>query len=245
MSSAVYPSWIVLGFAAINAVLLLLVLLSNRIIQHNQPPRAPISYDPAAPHKLDATDVLGWEFQYAGSTAGQAMGDRHTMVNFYLLAVGLSLSGVLAVFSGDAHLPRSAGTLLLWLVCGVGWIYFLSIVRLRQAWQDSARAMNQIKDFYVEHSRDFEPAELRKAFRWTSHTLPPADKPWTVFFYSAMLIGLLNSLAFLGGALLLAPQNQPATTIGLPPNFPWLLLLAVGYFAFHAWLYFAFLREGK
>ena len=79
------------------------------------------------------------------------MAERHTMVNFYLLVAGVVTSGVVAVLGQGADLPKSIGTVLLWLLCGIGWLYFLGIIRLRQAWHESARTMNRIKEFYIEH----------------------------------------------------------------------------------------------
>lgn len=237
--SAVYGATAFLG---ITATTLVVVLTLNHRMRPGSRDRLPAAT--GIPKALDPAAVLGWEFEYARTTASEAMQDRHTMVNFYLLAVGVALTGVLAILSRGADLPRAAGTLLLWMLCGVGWIYFLSIIRLRQAWCDSAQAMSWIKEFYIEHSQHYEPAELKKAFLWKGDTIPRADKPFTVFFYSAMLIGFLNSLAFLGGASLLAmdpvPDEPAFWTV-----FGWLLVLSVAYFALHLVLYFAFLRERK
>jgi hypothetical protein len=162
------------------------------------------------------------------------------MVNFYLLAFGVIATGVLAILSREADLPQSIGTLLLWILCAVGWLYFLKIIRLRQAWHDSARAMNQIKEFFIQHDEHFEPEELRSAFLWQPHTLPPPDKPWTVFFYSAVLIALLDSMAYVLGSVLL--------DFNLSPSIPLLdlglyLIFGIGFLAFHIWLYFAFLKK--
>jgi protein-S-isoprenylcysteine O-methyltransferase Ste14 len=178
------------------------------------------------------------EFEYARTTASEAMQDRHTMINFYLLVAGVVASGVVAVLGQNTELPKAAGTVLLWLLCGIGWLYFLKLIRFRQAWHDSARAMNQIKDFYIQHAKDFEPDVLRDAFRWKIETLPPPDKPWTAYFYSAMLIGFLNSVAYMaGGALLdLDVTRSSWLVLGL------LALFGLAFFAFHVWLYFAFLK---
>jgi hypothetical protein len=113
----------------------------------------------------------------------------------------------------------------------------LKLIRLRQAWHDSARAMNQIKDFYIQHVED--PEMLRSAFRWKTETLPPPDKPWTVFFYSAMLIGFLDSVAYVAGGALLALDatlSYPLFVLGQ------LALLGSVFFALHVCLYFAFLQ---
>jgi hypothetical protein len=161
------------------------------------------------------------------------------MVNFYLLAFGLIATGVLTVLSREADLPQSIGTLLLWILCAVGWLYFLKIIRLRQAWHESARAMNQIKEFFIQHDDHFEPEELRTAFRWQAHTLPSPDKPWTLFFYSAVLIALLDSMAYILGAALLdfyLSHSLPRVDFAL------YVIFGIGFLAFHIWLYFAFLR---
>ncbi len=188
---------------------------------------------------LDPTDILKLEFEYARVTASEAMEQRHTMVNFYLLVTGVIASGVVAVLGQSAGLPRFAGTVLLWLLCGIGWLYFLAIIRLRQAWHGSAQAMNRIKDFYIEHAKDFEPDVLREAFLWKAETLPRSDKPWTVFFYSAILIAFLNSAAYMaGGALLNLAAPRYFSLLVLGP----LALFGLTFFVFHVWLYFAFLK---
>jgi len=61
------------------------------------------------------------------------------MINFYLLVVGVVASGVVAALGQETGLPKAIGTLLLWLLCGIGWLYFLKLIRLRQTWHDSAR----------------------------------------------------------------------------------------------------------
>ena len=101
--------------------------------------------------------------------------------------------------------------------------------------------MNQIKAFYFQNVKDTEPVVLRSAFRWQPHTLPPPGKPWTVFFYSAMLIAFLDSAAYVAGGLLLVrdPTGSPPVPVLGP-----LILFGLGFFAFHVWLYFAFLKPG-
>jgi len=62
-----------------------------------------------------------------------------------------------------------------------------------------------------------------------------------VFFYSAMLIAFLDSAAFVAGGLLLdsgPTGSPPVPVLGL------LILFGLGFFAFHVWLYFAFLKPG-
>jgi len=234
-----FQIFISFAFLVANVLILLAILALNRRDGAKSSQAAKPTQEAQGEKHLHASDILKLEFEYARATASEAMQDRHTMINFYLLVAGVVVSGVVAVLGRDTGLPKAAGTLLLWLLCGIGWLYFLKLIRLRQAWHDSARAMNQIKDFYIRNAKDFDPAVLRTAFRWQSDTLPPPDKRWTVFFYSAMLIGFLDSVAYVAGGALI---NLKATL-----EFPWLagvLLVPLGlaFFALHVWLYFAFLR---
>lgn len=227
-------------FLFVNVAILWAILLRNRRAETTGTQKTAAALNPTDPRYLDAADILGWEFEYARSTASEAMSDRHTMVNYYLLAAGLLATGVLGFLGKDSLIPVEAATLLLWLVCGVGWIYFLSIIRLRQAWHESAGAMNQIKDFYIRHVKELSPDEFSTAFRWRSHTLPDPDKAWTVFFYSAMLIAFLNTVCYFGGAVLLRIK-QPS---GFDPRLLAVLAgLGLIYFFFQVWLYREFLRK--
>ncbi len=185
---------------------------------------------------LHATDILQWEFEYARTTASEAMRDRHTMINYYLLAVGIVASGVIAILKSDSGLQAGAGTALLWGLCIIGWFYFLKIVRLRQAWHESAQAMNQIKEVYVEKLQGGDKEILEEALRWRQATLPPRAKPMTVFHYSAMLIGFLNAVASSIGYVLI---KEPST----PMQWMFLVLLGLIFFVIHDRLYVFFLKK--
>jgi arginine exporter protein ArgO len=238
------PIWLSLAFMIVNVVVLWVIL------KLNQRPPAPGPKPPgdAAPAQeapqarkelLEASEILGWEFQYAQATASEAMEQRHTLANLYLLITGAAVSAVAAILGGDPARLRVPGVVLLWVLCGIGWLYFLAIIRLRQAWHDSARAMNQIKEFYIQHAGGFEPDLLRTAFRWQANSLPRPEKAWTVFFYSAMLISFIDSVAYVGGSVLLGLD----ATLALPlANAVILVMFGLVFFAFHVWLYFAFLR---
>ena len=251
MSQYTFPSVLVsLAFLMVNAVVLRIILALNRQAGPSSPDKiagvgsqAAGSDQTAQGEKaLAAADILGWEFEYARVTASEANAERHTMVNFYLLIVGVAASGVIAVMGGDTKLPTGTGTVLLWLLCGIGWLYFLSIVRLRQAWYDSAQAMNQIKGFCIEHAKELDSKELRRAFRWKDHTLPAPGKPWTVYFYAAMVVALLNTAAYVAGGILI---DRAAISFAPLPVLGTLALFGLAFFAFHVWLYFEFLGPKK
>jgi len=228
------------GFMILNILILLVVLAMNRYTPKPGKSELPEDKGPGT-DALDPDAILGWEFEYARVTASESMEQRHTMVNFYLLVAGVMASGAVVLLGQGkgSFLPGSLGTLLVWVLCGVGWLYFLAIIRLRQAWYDSARSMNHIKEFYIQHAKELNGDVLRGAFRWQAHTLPEPGKAWTVFFYSAMVISLLNSAAFvLGGALLgMVGARVPWFTLVT------LLVFGVVFFAFHVGLYFAFLKS--
>jgi hypothetical protein len=233
------PILLSLTFMIVNVVVLYVILRFNRRLDDEiKSPNAP-SPAQKAPGELDASDILGWEFQYAQSAASEAMEQRHTLVNFYLLVAGVAASAVAAILGGDLARLRALGAVLLWVLCGIGWLYFLAIIRLRQAWHDSARAMNQIKEFYIQHTREFKPDVLRTAFRWKDNTLPPAEKAWTVFFYSAMVVSFIDSVAYVGGGMLLGLDEAFALPF---PIAGVIAIFGLIFFAFHVWLYFAFLK---
>ena len=251
MTQSIFPSFLVsFAFLVANVAILLIILaLNRRTGSSSRPGVAGAGIQAAQPDQavqgeksLAAADILGWEFEYARVTASEANAERHTMVNFYLLVTGVVVTGVLAVVGKEAGLPKAVGALLLWLLVCIGWVYFLAIIRLREAWDESAKVMNQIKEFYIQHADGIDPKELGQAFRWRAATQPPKDKPWTVYFYSAMLISLLNSAAYVAGGALLALSATPCVSALTTGS---LVLFGLAFFAFHVWLYFAFLRPKK
>ncbi len=219
--------WAATLFLAANVVALFLVYRASP----PQPTAFPEIEPPTAGSgTLDPVHVLGWEYDYIRNTATEAMQDRHTMVNFYLLVTGGVATGVLTIF-GAQHLDNRLGTLLLWLYCGVGWLYFLKLVKLRRSWGESAAAMSQIKEFCMRNAKGVAAERLRSAFLWSGQSVPEPAKRWTVFFYSAMLVAYLDSVAFVVGALML--RNE----LPEPTGFAGLLGLGVLFFALHVAFY--------
>jgi hypothetical protein len=132
MTRILHPITVSFVFLVANVVILLVILALNR--RTGTKPSKPATPDQKpSPGPLDPSNILEWEFEYARTTASEAMQDRHTMINFYLLVAGVMASGVVAVLGQDTELPKAAGTVLLWLLCGIGWLYFLKIIRFRQA----------------------------------------------------------------------------------------------------------------
>ena len=88
-------------FLAANVIILLAILWLNRYMESKQQSKQS-SIKPIGQFSqglmLQASEILGWEFEYARTTASEAMQDRYTMVNFYLIMVGVVASGVVVVW---------------------------------------------------------------------------------------------------------------------------------------------------
>ncbi|MDZ7289990.1 MAG: hypothetical protein ONB44_06080 [candidate division KSB1 bacterium] len=203
--------------------------------------------------KLRLSEILIEEFDYVKETASQAMNDRHTMVNYFLLSAGVVLagSGVMVSAEGGITFPYRYEILIALnlLFNAVGWVYFMQVVRLRQAWCESARAMNHIKSVFTKNC-EFFPQLARKAFRWNIKTIPPAERKMTVFYFSALLIGILSAAAITLSSIILVNIKllREADTIHqakeLPSNFLWMSFgLGLYHLFFQMSMYTAFLEE--
>jgi hypothetical protein len=161
-------------------------------------PKAPI---------IEVQAILISEFEYARETASQSMEERRTVINYYLLVFGGAGTGVIAVLSGFGTNNEFlvGATALLWLVCLIGWLTLFNLIALRLAWNNSALSMNYIKEFYVDNAEEvgMKKEDLESAFFFRANTLPAPNKRWNTFHYSTLLVSLLDSAAFVGGATLL------------------------------------------
>ena len=188
---------------------------------------------------FELSKLLVKEFEYIRETAAQAMNDRHTMVNYFIIITGAFITiigsrflGAEGVFANPRYLTIITGASI--IINFIGWIYFMHIIRLRQAWCDSAAAMNQIKEFYINNGR--VPDDIaRSAFLWDSKTTPRAGKKSNVSYYSAMLISFVSTIVLLFASWLLTPAAQSAGVNLLP------CLIAIYHFIFQMTCYSLFL----
>jgi hypothetical protein len=143
--------------------------------------------------KLDPEEILELEFGYARETAAQAQNDRTAIVNLYLILVGGtgSVIGALMQLSGTDEL-RNAFALALFLLGVIGFFTVFKLIRLRQAWHESVRAMNTIKKFYLERFPDLDTAVL-----WKPNSIPAPGKLWTISFNLAVLVAIIDSVAMM------------------------------------------------
>jgi hypothetical protein len=132
----------------------------------------------------------------------------------------------------------------------VGWIYFMQVVRLRQAWCESALAMSHIKTLFVQNS-EFLPNTAKDAFLWSSASIPPPGKKMTVFYLSAVLIALISAAALgLAATLLLTMETLHASDlldhkyIPIPLQYPFMgFMLGLYHMFFQMSMYTALLDE--
>jgi hypothetical protein len=179
--------------------------------------------------KLDPEEILKLEFGYAQETATQAQNDRTAIVNLYLLLVG----GVGSIAAASVQpgsvlgtgLPRFAYAVVFALLAAIGFFTVFKLIRLRQAWYDSAQTMSRIKDFYLEKFPDLKPA-----FRWKTEFIPAPGKPWTITFNLSLLVILIDCASL---AVAFHFANQWIANADLVAVFA-----AVLFFLWQIWFYF-------
>jgi hypothetical protein len=195
---------------------ILIVTVSILIVQHRYhetiravsvPPLQPRPEAKDKSKRLSLSEIRRLEFEYVKETASQAMNDCHTIVNYFFLSTGsviLAGFGLMLSEEGSAKLPYRSEILVgLSLVFNaIGWVYFMQVVRLRQAWCESARAMNHIKLLVIENS-EFLPETAMKAFRWNVKSIPVPAKKMTFFYFSALLISILSAAAIVLASFIL------------------------------------------
>jgi hypothetical protein len=161
---------------------------------------------------LSADKILMAEFKYAQETAAQAMEDRHRMVNYYLLIVGVIMNVIVRLMKESDQVSEGwiSAEESQWMIVIlfltlfiVGVLYLQSVIRLRWMWYGSAEAMNKIKDYYHENLGEFHLKE--SAFIWTTETLRKMKlgSAATLYFGLALVIIGINALSLSGAVYFL------------------------------------------
>lgn len=165
-----------------------------------------------------ARQIISAEYTYIAQTAFQANEDRARAWQYFFVTFATLIAALLStqVEGIDQSQLYRTFVVIFILLAVLGFITILQLVRLRQAWLESARAMNQIKAKLVTD----DPA-LAAYFRWTNDTLPAPFKPRSFGFLQAVEVALLSGLA-LGAAVAFGALAGGASTV------PWLLSVAVG-----------------
>lgn len=162
------------------------------------------------PVELD--ELLAAEFNYIAQTAAQANEDRARVSSFYLIAVGSLLA---ALFGTQLFDPEKftqtvklmfSGVFILLTFLGASTV--MQLAQLRSAWHESARAMNQLKDFAMKQN-----PELADAFRWKTSTIPDRYKKGSVSYYQALEVSLIGGLMFGAAVFFLQQAFFPASPL--------------------------------
>lgn len=149
-------------------------------------------------------NLLLQEYSYASATAYQALEDRARMFNLYLVLIGALATGVGIITQLGAKLDGYAMEIIVALLAIMGVVgiaFFIKLIRLRQAWRESAIAMNVIKEHYIQMFREENP-QVERMFRWRLRTMPTGEKRGNISFVVCMTVALLGSLSFAAAALL-------------------------------------------
>lgn len=141
--------------------------------------------------KLNTDEILKAEYNYIASTVLQANEDRSRVASFYFVTVGSLVAAILSALNSAGNLKSISlafsGLFLVLTILGA--LTLAQLARLRAAWHESAQAMNEIKDFYIKHYQEIEPA-----FKWRTKTLPPTDKPFSIANLMAFEVALLSAI---------------------------------------------------
>lgn len=172
---------------------------------------------------LNLENILLAEFNYASTTAYQAMEDRARTFNLYLLIFGVLASGLGALYQLGNKLGPNTDlyAIALLIASGImGVTFFVTLVRFRQAARNSTIAMNVIKEYYIKHFASTVP-DIEDAFYWRMRSIPAGEKLRNAAFMIASTVAMLGSLCFATAAVVLAEillgQAGP-DLLQLPPN---------------------------
>jgi len=147
-----------------------------------------------SPPEISASILIA-EYEYIANSAIQANEDRARVASFYLIAVG---SLVAALFSTQIFNTNTNFATLGILFSGLflvltllGALTVIQLARLRAAWYESMRALNQIKEYAI--SKD---EELAKVFLWRNQSMPPLYKINSVSYQQTIEVAVLSGLTF-------------------------------------------------
>lgn len=141
--------------------------------------------------KLNSDEILKSEYNYIANSLFQANEDRSRVTSFYFVTVGSLVAAIISVLFSAQNMKSIALAFfgLFLILTLLGFLTLAQLARLRAAWHESAQAMNQLKEFYIKHNKEIEPA-----FKWRSRSLPPTNKPYSIANLMAVEVALLSAV---------------------------------------------------
>jgi hypothetical protein len=165
---------------------------------------------------LSPDEMLRQEYDYISQTAFQANEDRSRVTSFYFVSVGSFVAAIVGTQLETQSKTVSFAFFALFLVLTfMGALTIAQLARLRAAWHESVEAMNQIKDFYIQHH-----PEIESAFKWRASHVPPTNKPYSIANLIAVEVAVLSALTTGAGVYFLLAFLGSVTWVS------WLIILA-------------------
>ena len=179
--------------------------------------------------KRNSDEILKSEYNYIANTLFQANEDRSRVTSFYFVTVGSLVAAIISVLFSAENMKNIALAFfgLFLILTLLGFLTLAQLARLRAAWHESAQAMNQLKEFYIKHNKEIEPA-----FKWRSRSLPPTNKPYSIANLMAVEVALLSAVTSTAAVYFLL------SFFGELKAWGWILVgisLFAGYIAQWAW----------
>lgn len=137
-------------------------------------------------------EMLMAEFNYIATSTNQSSEDRARMSNYYLVTIGAVIAAASsAKLDGSSSLLNMAVGAGLFLIALMGLSTVLTLIRLRAGWISGAKAMNKIKQYYID---TFKNIDWDKAFDWKPDNMPTPGKWNSVAFWTAAFTILVDSV---------------------------------------------------
>ncbi len=136
-------------------------------------------------------EIVAAEYEYIAQTAFQAQEDRARVTTFYLVSVGSLFGAFFGTISPDTDFLFPAFSVVFLFLSLFGFLTLRQLIALRLSWFESAKAMNQIKEFLITQNQS-----LNTVFRWHEKTLPPKYKKTSVAYFLALQVAMLGGVTF-------------------------------------------------
>jgi len=146
--------------------------------------------------QLPADSILIAEFEYIVSTIAQNNEDRARVAQFYLVSFGSFIAGLVTTQLEPEKqyltLINAGFGFLFLLLSFLGLLTVAELAQLRSAWFESVKAMNQIKQYYFDHTSD---KSLQEAFLWKSIANVPKLKFKSIAFALVLQVAVVAGIA--------------------------------------------------
>lgn len=162
--------------------------------------------------------VISGEYEYIATSVFQNSEDRARVSSFFVVVIGTFLAMLFSeqLRAVDSDIYYQIFGVAFALIFILGTLSVLQLARLRLAWIDSVKALNQIKAEAVKN----DPS-LEAYFRWGADSMPRRFKLRSFSFLQAVIVAVLSGFA--AGASL-----AMFWLAGHPAKIPWVASVILG-----------------